>query len=970
MNPFRILTMAAWVSLLVACATSPPVTQPPNLPILEDLFVRSDLDRASAELHVLLPPDLAARLSSGGRVQGLLSSPDGSTRPITVAEVSPPDSEGYTVIPLALDPLLPWHPKTPSLYRIQALFFDSEGNELAAASTRFGVRKLETRDARFYVNNQPFYVRACGGEGGCGCDNLDRAALEKRLRAMRQFGFNAVRHHTHVPGDLYLDVADEVGIFVQMESGGKQIGDDPDSERFAEWNAKWIDTLRRGRRHPSTFIYSVGNEVYLVNPGLLECLGIFHDQAKSLDPTALFLNRSGSNPFNDAYGEFDLIERPIGEYEHVGPLAREAFELYLRGDRKGRSDEFPILAHEYPLVASYPNPALASKYEEVPPWIATTVEKARENGLEHLLPTYVENTERLQAICRKEMLEEARKFPELDGYSMLRFVDCAAYVSGVVDDFADPKNVTAEQFLRTNGETVLLCTWNERNLQFGDTLDARLQISHHGPETFTAPRCRWWVLEGPRVLAEGEFRDVKVGPVEVAEIGRIAQEVPRLSRAAKLTIRAELPGLAPRIENEWNVWAFPAEVPPVPIQEQILLWDPAGRMSVFAERYPGLETVSDPDWEPDARETRVILTDRWAPAFYGFLDRGGRILVVSDHSWPWPEEVGIFGLHITRFDPERQAPPVFPEFDEPLTKWLTICSNAPSRYGNSGTVIYPHPLLDAFPHEGFCDLQFWPMIYRAKSLDLARFPEGTVPVIRTIDNFYRGRGKGYMAELAAGEGKVFVCTLNLVQSLPHDSAARFFADQLIRYVTGDVFKPAVKVSTDQLRGMLEDVARDIAENPPEPLDELGARYETLWKSRLVPGELVVLRAYDAGGIQKDRLGIHYEYAQTQYYYEARPDEEMAWTFENKTDGDFAGTLYFATPRPGVAVEMQVDDHEPLRVTLPSTREWNRFGEAAFRVASLEPGEHELRIRVLETAGVSAGENAVRIRDVELRRETE
>jgi len=934
---------------------------------IEDVFVLSDVRTGDLDIRVWMDEAGANALrESTAHIE--IEHPDGRVQDVGSSPFAVPPSSAFASLAAHVDSAKAWSPKHPALYQLRLTFTSPDGVRVASVNQRFGMRQLATRDARFLVNEKPFYVRACGGEGGCGCDDLSSAEIRKRLVQTRRFGFNAIRHHTHVPNDTYMDIADEVGLFIQMEIGGKAIGNDPNSDRFNEAKEKWRAMIRMARRHPSAFIYSVGNEIYLNEPELITCLDTLHDIAKEMDPGTFFLNRSGSNPFNDDHGKFDLIERPIGEYEHVAEFAREAFELYLRGDRKGRSDEFPIIAHEYPLVASYPNPELAGKYPSTPEWIETTVTNARRNGLEHLLPLYVKNTERIQAICRKEMLEEARKFPELDGYSMLRFVDCGNYVSGVVDDFADPKNVTREEFLRTNGETVLLCTGNARSLAYGDTLTADLEISHHGVEIYRAPACRWWLMNGPDVIATGEFLSIEVQPVDVAPVGTVSVVIPPLPAPAKLTLRAVLPDTNPLINNEWSFWALPSETVAREVQRSVTLWDPRERLSVYTKTYPGLKRVANSDWSPEAAATEeeaLVLTDTWQDAFYDYLDRGGRIWVISDKIWPWPEEVGIFGLHITRILPERQSPPVFPELDEPLTNWLTICSNAPKREGNSGTIVYPHPALRRFPNEGFCDLHFWPMIYRAKSLRLSDFPVGTEPLIRAIDNYYRGVSKGYIVELQVGKGRLLITTLNFTQSFARDVATRFLFNELLSYATGQDFRPRIQIDPPALRSMIENFAAELAARPPKPLSEMGARYETLWRKRLQPGELVVLPVFDARGVDQNRIGVHYEYAQTQFYYAARPGDTITWDFDTRTTGDFTCALFLATPSERVPLRIQIDDGAPRDVIASGSRGWGDFTQLDVGAPGLVPVRHTFSLSVPETAPVVEGQTLF-VRDVELR----
>ena len=932
--------------------------------VIQDVFILSDLDRGWIDVRVWLAQDAVAR-AWGSTMDIAITDPTTAVKKDIALPFTPSASPAYSSIQVRIDNVMSWHPKTPNLYQLEMTLHDAQGRLLDSVRRHFGIRKIETRGNRFFVNNQPFYIRACGHEVEPFLDTLDRKGIEKRLRQVRRYGFNTIRHHSHIPSQEYLDVADEVGVFIQMEIHGK-IGTDPQSARFLQSKKDWARMIRQGRRHACAFIYSMGNEIYKNDAGLIECQNLLYDLAKTMDPSVLVLNRSGSNPFNDAHGKYDLIERPIGEYEHVAEFAREAFLHYLRGDRKGRSEEVPIVAHEYPLVASYPNPALAAQYDEEPEWLRLTVENARKRGLEHLLPEFVWASEEIQALCRKEMLEEARKFRELDGYSMLRFTDCMARVSGVTTDFADPKNVTAEEFLKTNGETALLCTWANRCFIFGDVLEATIEISHHGPEVFSASQCRWWLRRGPEVLAEGAFDKVRVDAVDVAEVGKIMATIPSLDRPAKLTLRVAIPEPRPAITNEWSFWAFPEQQIEPAKQKQIVLWDPGKRLAVYANAYPQIQYIDQDYWTPGTDDLdRLVITDRWQEAFYDFLDQGGRLWIISDKSWPWPEELGIFGLHITKFIPSDQAPVVFPEMDEHCSKWPTICSNSKSRHGNSGTLIYPHPALGDFPHEGFCDLHFWPMIYRAKSLQLDRFPAGTEPIIRTIDNFYRGQSKGYMAELRAGKGIVLVSMLNLTQSFPWSIASRYLFDQMLRYQRGDQRRPSVQLSTAELEKMIEDFAVELESRDPLTHNEMPARYTTRWKWLMSPTELVILPIYDAEGADASRLDVHWEYAQTQWYLSAKPGDRLTWPFDVDSAGDFTGTFNLAGPLAEVVLDVQIDDQEPRQMTFPGSDSWSHFVPVDFSIMNLPAGEHQLSVSLPYATKVKDG-RSINIRDVELR----
>ena len=930
---------------------------------IEDAYVLTNYDKEQISIYFVIDKKDKAQWGKAS-LEGLLHPPEGKVQSyahIPLNEVS--DQDGTFKANLNVDSLQAWHPDSPNLYHFEATVRSSGGQILTTQTVRLGIRKFESRDGRFWVNNQPIFLRLFAGEGGCGCDDLDPVAVRKRLEQSKRYGFNGVRHHSHIPSEEYLAIADEVGLLVQMEIHGK-IGSDPASERFKESKEAWMRMVELGRRHPCTFIYSVGNEIYRNDPGLVQGQDILYDLAKQMDPGVLVLNRSGSSPFNDVVGKYDLIERPIGEYEHTAEFARDAFKLYLQGDRKGRSDEFPIIAHEYPLVASYPNLALAGKYEFEPDWLKTTRENLERNGQIYMAEQYVHASEAIQALCRKEMLEEARKFPELDGYSMLRFTDCGNYVSGVVDDFADPKNVTAEEFLRTNGETVLLCSWNKRNFFFDDVLEATFSVSHHGRDVFSATGCRWWLMNGPSIVAKGEFGAQTVKPVDVAKIGCIGVQLPQMSGATKLVLRAQLDGPIPAIINEWPCWVFPNNTLSQSVQKHFLLWDPRNRMSNYTETFPKVKRITDPDWWVSRYSKKVVIADSWQENFYPFLNRGGRLWVISDKTWPWPEELGIFGLHITHFVPEKQAPVLFPQWDELCSKWMTICSNTRSRYGNCGTLIAPHPIFQNFPHDGYGSLQVWPLLYRAKTLQLERFPAGVEPVVRAIDSYHRGKSKGYLVELKVGRGHLLVSTLNFTQSFSREASSRYLFEQILHYLSGSDLQPAREITSNALKSMLLDFEKEHAQRKPLIQNEMPARYLTRWQSLLSEEKRIELPVYQAAGVESDRLGIYWEYAQTKWYLKGVPGDRIQWDFETDEKRSWTASVLLAGPE-AQTIEVIVDEVSSKVVQFPGSEGWEKFTAVELQLDDLLPGLHSLTV-VIPESEKGSGESTVQIRGVELR----
>jgi hypothetical protein len=89
-------------------------------------------------------------------------------------------------------------------------------------------------------------------------------------------------------------------------------------------------------------------------------------------------------------------------------------------------------------------------------WFDLAIKTARENSQEELLTAYRRIGLRLQALCRKDGLEYARRCPNVEGYILWSLIDFHRYAEGLLDDFWEPKNVSATEMLKSTGDTVIV----------------------------------------------------------------------------------------------------------------------------------------------------------------------------------------------------------------------------------------------------------------------------------------------------------------------------------------------------------------------------------------------------------------------------------------------------------------------------------------------------------------------------------
>jgi hypothetical protein len=122
--------------------------------------------------------------------------------------------------------------------------------------------------------------------------------------------------------------------------------------------------------------------------------------------------------------------------------------------------------------------------------------------------------------------------------------------------------------------------------------------------------------------------------------------------------------------------------------------------------------------------------------------------------------------------------------------------------GPSGTILdAKHPALRAMPSDGWCDLQFYPLIQGSKTILLDPLPAKLRPLVRCIDRPTRLADRAYLFEVAVGRGKLLVSGFNFARAIDsNDPAGIFLFDRLVRYALGPDFTPTTSLPEAALKG--------------------------------------------------------------------------------------------------------------------------------------------------------------------------
>ena len=170
---------------------------------------------------------------------------------------------------IALDGATLWDTENPYLYTLTATLYRPDGSVADVASERFGVRKVEfSPEFGMKLNGKKVLLKGIANHhtlGALGAAAYPRA-MEKRIKMLKDFGFNHVRTSHNPYSESFLDLCDENGILVVDELYDKWTsqyagGRTPFAERWQQDVPEWV---RRDRNHPSVVFWSLGNELQLI----------------------------------------------------------------------------------------------------------------------------------------------------------------------------------------------------------------------------------------------------------------------------------------------------------------------------------------------------------------------------------------------------------------------------------------------------------------------------------------------------------------------------------------------------------------------------------------------------------------------------------------------------------------------------------------------------------------------------------
>ncbi len=199
------------------------------------------------------------------KAAGLLAPEDEAAWAAFHARQAPPP-DGLVTWHLDLPGVARWSAEAPNRYALTVVLRDPAGAVAEQTTTQIGFRRVEIAGLDLLVNGARVFLRGVNRHDFD--QHTGRVIAVESMRAdlvlMKQFGFNAVRT-SHYPNDpAFLDLTDELGLYVigeaDIESHAFQSTLCDDHRYLSQWVDRVSRMAQRDKNHPSVILWSLGNE--------------------------------------------------------------------------------------------------------------------------------------------------------------------------------------------------------------------------------------------------------------------------------------------------------------------------------------------------------------------------------------------------------------------------------------------------------------------------------------------------------------------------------------------------------------------------------------------------------------------------------------------------------------------------------------------------------------------------------------
>lgn len=639
-----------------------------------------------------------------------------------------------------------WNEFSPNLYTLQAsietdLYQDSK-------EIKFGFRDLRKDGAAFMLNDRKIFLRGtleCCIFPLTGYPPMEHAGWTKVFTTAREWGLNHLRFHSWCPPEAAFEVADSLGFYLQVELPlwSTNLTED---ERAPYLYAEADRILETYGNHPSFCLLSLGNELQYD----FEFLGSLLNHVKAKDPRHLYTTTSftferGHGDWPEADDDFFITQwtkqgwvRGQGVFNAEPPRFDKDYSASVEGMK------VPLITHEVGQYAVYPDLKEIEKYTGVldPLNFKGVKEDLEKKGLADKADDYLMATGKLAALLYKEEIERAMKTPGISGIQLLDLHDFPGQgtaLVGLLNAFWESKGVTeAATFRQACAPVTPLARFAKATYTSDEAFEAAIEIVNYSDTAIENAVIGWKLVD-----REGQAVAQGEFPARSLPVGENSPAGDIRCPLDAITEAKELTLSATlkgsEYTNEWKIWVYPASL-----------------------------TVDKGD---------IVVTDRFSTAEKA-LQEGKKVLFNP----PYESLKGLEGKFV----------PVF---------WSPV--HFPKQAGTMGLLLDPaHPAFAHFPTDSHTDWQWWRLTTQSKTLCIDSLYTEVTPLIECVDNFANNRRLTNLFETNCLNGKLVVCSLDLLREQEKNPEKKQLLYSLIEYMKSGKFSPARQVSPTAIRAFL------------------------------------------------------------------------------------------------------------------------------------------------------------------------
>lgn len=668
-----------------------------------------------------------------------------------------------------------WDEFNPNLYTLQAVA------DRDTVTSTFGMREITIRGRQFYMNGRPIWMR--GTVGNCcfpltGYPPTDEESWLRIFRKCKEYGLNMMRFHSYCPPEAAFSAADKVGFYLQPEgpswpNHGVKLSRGMSIDRYLMEETQRM--VRQYGNHPSFCMLTAGNEP--AGDWVRWTNAFVKQWQQTGDRRRVYCGASvGGGWAWDSGSEYHVKGGARGlDWDRRAPQSSDDYYDQLlrpRNFKPKSADDVnntPILAHEQGQWCAFPDFREIDQYTGA--YKAGNFEIFRDllenGGMASQAEKFLMASGRLQTLAYKYEIERNLRTKDYAGFQLLGLNDYSGQgtaLVGVLNVFWREKGYcTAADWSRFCAPVVPLARFPKFVFTNDETLSVPVELYNAYNEELRDAKAEYAITQNGRAVAGAVMSEADIPVGKNNELGVVSMTLKEFAEPTKLTLTATVKSKnGPTAENSWDFWVYPA--------------------SVEMPSVAGLH-----------------ITDTLDAKAVDVLKRGGRVLLTAA------------GRVRMGSDVKQTYLPVF---------WNTSWFKMRPPHTTGATIDTGHPLFREFPTDDWTNLNWWELVNKAQVMNLRELPADYQSPIQPIDTWHVSRKLGMLIEANVLGGRLLMTTMDISNNLDSRPVARQMRRAILKYMTGDDFRPTLTLDSSVITNLFEKQAPAVNMFTNDSPDEL------------------------------------------------------------------------------------------------------------------------------------------------------